>query len=82
MGERVGRVQAELRGAGGPGLPGDRTLPLRHSQRTRIRPVGGSSTRSVYGSDIATMPVSSGTVATQIVFDPDIAGYSLDSRIT
>ena len=36
----------------------------------------------VTGSRISTMPVSSRTVATQIVFEPDIAGYSVGSMIT
>ncbi len=33
------------------------------------------------GSVIGRIPVSSRTVATQIVFEPDIAGYSVDSRM-
>ena len=37
---------------------------------------------SVVGSVIGRMPVSSRTVATQIVFEPDMAGYSVDSKIT
>ncbi len=34
------------------------------------------------GSVIGSMPVSSSTVATQIVLLPDITGYSVDSMIT
>lgn len=41
-----------------------------------------SSTRSVAGSCIGTMPVSSRTVATHIVLLPDITGYSVDSITT
>ncbi len=33
------------------------------------------------GSIIGRIPVSSSTVATQMVFEPDIAGYSVDSRM-
>jgi hypothetical protein len=43
------------------------------------RAAGGSV---VTDSTMSTMPVSSSTVATQIVFDPDIAGYSVGSMIT
>ena len=34
---------------------------------------------SVSGSSISTIPVSSSSVATQIVLEPDIAGYSVGS---
>ena len=34
------------------------------------------------GSAIGSMPVSSSTVATQMVLLPDITGYSVDSMIT
>ncbi len=39
---------------------------------TRTRPPGVSSTSTVSGSVIATMPVSSSTVTVQIVLEPDI----------
>jgi hypothetical protein len=47
-----------------------------------IRPAGDSSTNSVVGSDIGNIPVSNNTVATQIVLEPDMTGYSVDSKIT
>ena len=34
------------------------------------------------GSTMGSIPVSNSTVATHIVLEPDIAGYSVDSRIT
>ena len=46
-----------------------------------IKPAGDSSVSSVVGSVIGRMPVSSSTVATQMVFEPDIAGYSVDSKM-
>ncbi len=49
---------------------------------TRIRPAGDSRVSSVTGSVIGSMPVSSSTVATQIVFVPDMPGYSTCSMIT
>jgi len=58
------------------------TLPPAQSARMRIRPAGASSVSSVTGSRIGTMPVSSSTVATQIVFVPDMPGYSTCSMIT
>ncbi len=58
------------------------TLPFEHSARTPTRPAGASSTRSVTGSRIGTMPVSSSAVATQIVLLPDMAGYSTCSMMT
>lgn len=55
------------------------TFPSAHSHRTRMRPAGDSSVSSVTGSTMGRMPSSSSTVATHIVFEPDIAGYSVDS---
>ena len=49
--------------------------------RTSTTPAGASSRSVVSGSRISTMPVSSSTVATQIVFEPDIAGYSVGSMM-
>ena len=40
----------------------------------RDQPAGASRTNSVTGSTIGSMPVSSSTVATQIVLLPDIGG--------
>ena len=48
----------------------------------RISPAGASSVSSVTGSTIGIMPVSSSTVATQIVLVPDMPGYSTCSMIT
>jgi hypothetical protein len=56
-------------------------LPSRHDARTSTTPAGASSRSVVSGSRISTMPVSSSTVATQIVFEPDIAGYSVGSMM-
>jgi hypothetical protein len=47
-----------------------------------MSPAADSSTRFVTGSTASSMPVSSSTVATQIVLLPDITGYSIDSMIT
>ena len=58
------------------------TLPSRHSALTRMRPAGASRVSSVTGSIIGSIPVSSRTVATHIVFEPDIPGYSTCSMIT
>jgi hypothetical protein len=58
------------------------TFPSLQSQRSLISPAGASRTSSVTGSVIGTMPVSSSTVAVQIVLLPDIAGYSVDSAMT
>ena len=55
--------------------------PSRHVARTSTTPPGASSRRIVSGSRISTIPVSSRTVAVQIVFDPDIAGYSVGSMM-
>jgi len=58
------------------------TLPFAQAARTCTRPAGASRTRSVTGSVIGTMPVSSSAVVTQIVFVPDIGGYSTCSMMT
>ncbi len=58
------------------------TLPPAQVARIRIRPAGASSVTSVIGSVMGSMPVSSGAVATQIVFVPDMPGYSTCSMIT
>ena len=58
------------------------TLPPAHVARIRISPAGASRMISVTGSCIASMPVSRSAVATQIVFVPDIPGYSTCSMIT
>ena len=58
------------------------TLPPAQVARMRMRPAGASSVISVTGSVIGSMPVSSSTVATQIVFVPDMPGYSTCSMIT
>ena len=55
--------------------------PSRQRARTSTTPAGASSRSVVSGSRISTMPVSSSTVATQIVFEPDIAGYSVGSMM-
>ena len=49
--------------------------------RTSTTPAGASRRSVVSGSRISTIPVSSRTVATQIVFEPDIAGYSVGSMM-
>ena len=58
------------------------TLPSWHAALTRISPAGASSVSSVTGSVIGSIPVSSRTVTTHIVFVPDIPGYSTCSMIT
>ena len=58
------------------------TLPSRQRARISTGPAGASSRTTVSGSLIGTSPSSSRTVATQIVFEPDIAGYSVGSMIT
>jgi hypothetical protein len=55
------------------------TFPSWHAQVSRIRPAGDSRTSSVIGSTMGSKPVSSTTVATQIVLLPDMTGYSVDS---
>ena len=47
-----------------------------------MSPAGASSVSSVTGSVIGSIPVSSRTVTTHIVFVPDIPGYSTCSMIT
>ena len=47
-----------------------------------MSPAGASRVSSVTGSVIGSMPVSSSTVTTHIVFVPDIPGYSTCSMIT
>ena len=56
-------------------------LPPLHLARTSTRPAGASRLNVVSGSCISTIPVSSSTVATQIVFDPDMGGYSVGSMM-
>jgi hypothetical protein len=58
------------------------TLPPAHAARIRMSPAGASSVTSVTGSVIGSMPVSSSAVATQMVFEPDMPGYSTCSMIT
>ncbi len=58
------------------------TLPPSQVARMRMSPAGASSVISVTGSVIGSMPVSSSAVATQIVFVPDMPGYSTCSMIT
>ncbi len=57
-------------------------LPSRTAAITRMMPAGVSSASSVTGSLTGTMPVSISAVTTQIVFEPDIGGYSTCSMIT
>ena len=57
------------------------TRPSRHVARASTTPPGASSRTTVSGSAIATMPVSSRTVVVQIVFEPDMAGYSVGSMM-
>ena len=59
----------------------DLHLPSSHWAVTSMTPPGISSLKRVTGSCIGTMPVSRRTVATQIVFDPDIGGYSVGSMM-
>ena len=58
------------------------TLLSAQVHSTSISPAGDSSTSRVTGSVMGSIPVSSSTVATHIVFEPDMAGYSVDSMIT
>ena len=55
--------------------------PSRHAARASTTPPGASSRTTVSGSVISTMPVSSSTVVVQIVFEPDMAGYSVGSMM-
>ena len=57
-------------------------LPSRTAARTWMMPAGVSSVSSVIGSTTVTMPVSISAVTTQMVFEPDIGGYSTCSMIT
>ena len=57
-------------------------LPCSTVARISISPAGASRVSVVTGSVTSTMPVSMSAVATQIVFVPDIAGYSTCSMIT
>ena len=86
-GERAEAVDLELRveavGEAGHVRRARRSRTCRSLQRavTSTTPAGASSRSVVSGSRISTMPVSSSTVATQIVFEPDIAGYSVGSMM-
>ncbi len=55
--------------------------PSRQIARTSTTPPGASSRTTVSGSVISTIPVSSRTVVVQIVFEPDMAGYSVGSMM-
>ncbi|MNC37964.1 hypothetical protein D3C75_865490 [compost metagenome] len=57
------------------------TLPPSHRALMRISPAGASSTSSVSGSCIGSMPISSSTVTTEMVLPPDITGYSICSMM-
>ena len=57
------------------------TRPLRQVATASIRPPGASSTSRVSGSCIGRMPVSSSTVATHKLFEPDIGGVSAGSMM-
>ena len=59
----------------------DSQRPSRQVARTSTTPPGASSRTIVSGSCIGSMPVSSSTVTTQIVFEPDIGGYSVGSMM-
>ena len=47
-----------------------------------MSPAGASSVSRVSGSRIGRMPVSRIAVTVQIVLEPDIGGYSVDSMMT
>mmetsp|Transcript_30246 Transcript_30246/g.101083 ORF Transcript_30246/g.101083 Transcript_30246/m.101083 type:complete len:233 (-) Transcript_30246:283-981(-) len=49
-------------------------LPPEQVALIRMGPAGASSTKSVFGSTMGTMPLSRSAVATQMVLCPDIAG--------
>ena len=55
--------------------------PSRHAARASTTPPGASSRTTVSGSRSSSMPVSSRTVVVQIVFEPDMAGYSVGSMM-
>ena len=57
------------------------TLPSLQLALTRISPAGASSVSSVTGSCISMIPVSSRTVTTQMVLEPDMGGYSVCSKM-
>ncbi len=57
------------------------TRPSRQAARTSTGPAGASRRSLVSGSRNSIIPVSSSTVATQIVFEPDIGGYSVGSMM-
>ncbi len=59
----------------------DSQRPSRQTARASTTPPGASSRTIVSGSCIGTMPVSSSTVTVQIVFEPDIGGYSVGSMM-
>ena len=56
-------------------------VPSRQRAVTSTTPPGASSRSVVSGSRISTIPVSSSTVVTQIVFEPDMGGYSVGSMM-
>ena len=56
-------------------------LPSRQTARASTTPPGASRRTTVSGSCISTIPVSSRTVTVQIVFEPDMAGYSVGSMM-
>src|SRR5215471_7026560 len=58
------------------------TFPCETAAWTRMTPAGVSKASFVTGSSTLTMPVSISTVTTQMVFDPDMGGYSTCSIIT
>jgi hypothetical protein len=55
--------------------------PSRQRARASTTPPGASSLTTVSGSAMGSMPVSSSTVTVQIVFDPDMGGYSVGSMM-
>ena len=59
-----------------------RTRPPSQRQVTSMSPAGASSVRRVSGSRMGRMPVSRMAVTVQIVLEPDIGGYSVDSMMT
>jgi hypothetical protein len=56
-------------------------LPSAQAARAVTSPAGVSSRTTVSGSVIATMPVSSSTVVTQMLFEPDMAWARSPCRI-
>ncbi len=56
-------------------------LPSRQTARTGTSPAGASRKNRVSGSTIGIIPVSRHTVATQMLFDPDIGGVCTGSMI-